>query len=638
MLVDLICLNKRVVVPITRPISLRGFSFQDASLESGSSVQLCLFRFSLSVMLDRSDTEVDLHPTDPADIAILNMDIAAANDRIVAQLAECEGDPLRAFNYDWLSSNSDVLWLQRKLHVNFEQHPSCLLKVANSIHTWVIDYDTIQDWTQKTAHFWTDANGKYRRHQALLLCYGRNCSGLQPPDDNGLIYSGAVVWVFHNQFLVTVPQAIQHIWAMAVPHREEMAVLCSLPASPPYWVSPKDTSECNLVQMDNNIGTWATHLNRVRSYRCITFHLQPTMRTFIALDRGVSGREDIKADDVAFYYVEPRGALWSCNVYTVTNNDGDLLPALNVLPLETSDEMAPPPSPVPLPEQYPPPNPGLKQDVIQMMGPTVGQLEHHIVNDSSDTEEQPATSAPTQAPHTPDGAPSPPPPSRCVIVKTEGSEEGAALDTTFNESVDSSAQPVIPHDYIHPPITIQAPDGANDTTQEPASSTSDSKPPASVGTPSRTVIFSADAERIDLLCSLPQEIIQHSAVLDAAYNDLMARFFDKLKITHAERLSDLDACRTSVNNAVREWTAEVQTRSSLMGSNPGVATYNVAIDTVRLLSNTLRHNISKAKDTFLASQTQHDARVEQHTAEVKEMLEDGIREAVQVYLRGCVDS
>ena len=639
MLVDLICLNKRVVAPITQPISLRGFSFQDASLESGSSVQLCLFHFSLSVMLDRSDTEVDLHPTDPADIAILNMDIAAANNHVVAQLAECEGDPLRAFNFDWLSLNPDVLWLQRKLHVNFEQHPSCLLKVVNLIHTWAIDYDTIQDWTQKTAHFWTDANGKYRRHQALLLCYGRNRSSLQPPDDNGLIYSGAVVWVFHNQSRVTVPQAVQHIRATAVPQREE--ILCSIPDSPPYWVSPDDTSECNLVQLDNNIGTWVTDLNRVRSYHCIMFHLQSTMRTFVALDRGVSGRDDIKADDVAFYYVEPRDALWPCNVYAITNNDGDLLPALNVISLETSDEMAPPSSPVPPQEQYPPPNPDLKQDVIQMMGPTVGQLEHHIVDDSSNTEEQPATGAPTQAPRTPDGAPPPPPPeasSRCIIVKTEDTEEGAASDTTFNESVDSSAQLVIPHDYIHPPITIQAPDDTNNTAQEPASSTSNSRPPASVGTPSRTVVFLADTERVDSLCSLPQEIIQHSAVLDAAYHDLMAKFFDKLKITHAERLSDLDACRTSVSNAVREWTAEVQTQSSLLGSNPGAATYNVTVDTVRLLSNTLRHNISKAEDTFLASQTQHEAHVEQHAAEVKEMLEDGIREAIQVYLRGCVDS
>ena len=93
----------------------------------------------------------------------------------------------------------------------------------------------------------------------------------------------------------------------------------------------------------------------------------------------------MKADEVAFYYVEPRGALWPCTVYAVTNNDGDLLPALNVIPLETSDEMAPPPPPVPPQEQYLPPNPDLKQDVIQMMGPTVGQLEHHVVDDSSDT-------------------------------------------------------------------------------------------------------------------------------------------------------------------------------------------------------------------------------------------------------------
>ena len=35
---------------------------------------------------------------------------------------------------------------------------------------------------------------------------------------------------------------------------------------------------------------------------------------------------------------------------------------------------------------------------------------------------------------------------------------------------------------------------------------------------------------------------------------------------------------------------------------------------------------------------QHDARVEQHATEIKEMLEDGIREAIQVFLRGCVRS
>ena len=107
--------------------------------------------------------------------------------------------------------------------------------------------------------------------------------------------------------------------AMAVPQREETAVLCSIPETAPYWVSPEDVNECNLVQLNNNIGTWATYLNRVRCYRCITFHLQSTMWSFIALSRGVCGRKDIKADTVAFYYIELRGALWPCTAYAVTN-------------------------------------------------------------------------------------------------------------------------------------------------------------------------------------------------------------------------------------------------------------------------------------------------------------------------------
>ena len=162
-------------------------------------------------MTDHSDTEPEFHPTDPADLAILNMDIANANARVAEQLARCGGDPVQAFSYDWLSRNPDVLWLKRKLHDNFDDHPSSLLKVVDSIDIWTIDADTIQNWIEKTKHFWTDANGKYQRHQALLLCYGRNRCGLQPPGNEGLIFSSAVVWVLHDQSRVTVPEAVQHL-------------------------------------------------------------------------------------------------------------------------------------------------------------------------------------------------------------------------------------------------------------------------------------------------------------------------------------------------------------------------------------------------------------------------------------------
>ena len=85
---------------------------------------------------------------------------------------------------------------------------------------------------------------------------------------------------------------------------------------------------------------------------------------------------------------------------------------------------------------------------------------------------------------------------------------------------------------------------------------------------------------IDSLCSLPLEIIEHLAVLDAAYNTLMGKFFDELRITHAEWLADLNACKASVSNAVHKWTSDVQDRALALGSNPGAVTYNVAVDTI----------------------------------------------------------
>ena len=100
-------------------------------------------------MTDRSDTEVNLHPEDPADLAILNMDIANADARVAERLAEYNGDAVRVFTFEWLSQNSDVLWLQRKLFDNFDNHASSLMRVFDSIDTWTIDPDTIQDWTGK---------------------------------------------------------------------------------------------------------------------------------------------------------------------------------------------------------------------------------------------------------------------------------------------------------------------------------------------------------------------------------------------------------------------------------------------------------------------------------------------------------
>ena len=103
-----------------------------------------------------------------------------------------------------------------------------------------------------------------------------------------------------------------------------------------------------------------------------------------------------------------------------------------------------------------------------MMGPMVGQLEHYVVDGSSDTAEQPNTDLPIQEPCTPEGAPRAPPPDAPlppIVIKKEqvaqmpessidgpsvstslrptqpDTEEGMASHTTFNESVDSGTPP-----------------------------------------------------------------------------------------------------------------------------------------------------------------------------------------------------
>ena len=62
------------------------------------------------------------------------------------------------------------------------------------------------------------------------------------------------------------------------------------------------------------------------------------MRTFIALNQGTSGRRDVKSDELAFYDVVPQGSLWPRETYVSVSNEGDLVPALNTIPVHTYEE------------------------------------------------------------------------------------------------------------------------------------------------------------------------------------------------------------------------------------------------------------------------------------------------------------
>ena len=76
----------------------------------------------------------------------------------------------------------------------------------------------------------------------------------------------------------------------------------------------------------------------------------------------------------------------------------------------------------------------------------------------------------------------------------------------------------------------------------------------------------------------------------------------------------------------------------MLGSNPGAATYNVAVDTVRMHSHELRTSLQAAETAYLVSKSAHDTCMLDHEATITAKLTTGIRDAVQAYLDGCVST
>ena len=185
-----------------------------------------------------------------------------------------------------------------------------------------------------------------------------------------------------------------------------------------------------------------------------------------------------------------------------------------------------------------------------------------------------------------------------------------ASDTTLSESIETGVRPTAPADHSYSFTGSQVLDRDEAEEDEPS--------------------------WIQKVCNLPLELIGHSAVLDDAHTQIMSNFFDHIRVTHAEHLCDLNTCKSSITNALRCWTTAVQERTTVLGSNPGAATYNVAVDTVRMHSNELQTSLQAAETAYLVSKGAHDARVQDHEATITAKLTTGIRDAIQAYLDGCV--
>ena len=254
------------------------------------------------------------------------------------------------------------------------------------------------------------------------------------------------------------------------------------------------------------------------------------------------------------------------------SNEGDLVPALNTIPVRTYEEGDEPPktsnkSPVPdsthnatLVSTM-----GDEPDRVVFVGPAQFQMADVLVPGSP--EEQRDTTLDETTP--PSTAPAvqifPDMPPRRVVVKTpehvvikkelhahvdgatavraEGGDgttvlvtsspkqvlpgtnlEGdLASDTTLSESIETGSRPTTPADHSYSFTGSQVLDRDEAEEDEPS--------------------------WIRKVCNLPLKLIGHSAILDDAHTQIMSNC-DHIHVTHAEHLCDLNTCKSSLNNAL----------------------------------------------------------------------------------------
>ena len=343
------------------------------------------------------------------------------------------------------------------------------------------------------------------------------------------------------------------------------------------------------------------------------------------------------------------------------SNEGDLALALNTIPVctyEEEDELPKPDDKSPVPDStHDAPSAstvGDEPDRVVFVGPAQFQMANALIPGSPE-EQRDTTLDETTPPSTAPPAQIFPdmPPRRvvvktpeCVVIKKELHAHVNGATAVRAEGGDGTTVLVTSSPKQVPPGTNAEGDLASDTTLSESIETG-----ARLTTPAdhsysftgSQVLDRDEAEEdepswIWKVCNLPLELIGHSAILDDAHTQIMSNFFDHIHVTHAENLCDLNTCKSSITNALRCWTTAVQECTAVLGSNPGAATYNVAIDTVRMHSHELRTSLQAAEMAYLVSKGAHDACVWDHEATITAKLTTGIRDAVQAYLDGCVST
>ena len=81
------------------------------------------------------------------------------------------------------------------------------------------------------------------------------------------------------------------------------------------------------------------------------------------------------------------------------------------------------------------------------------------------------------------------------------------------------------------------------------------------------------------------KLLDASTVLCQEYSDIVKKYSDEIEVAHADTLHDLNKFSVALCVAIGEWRVDVERAVQVLGTSPGITTFNTQAEIVRVKTN-----------------------------------------------------
>ena len=525
--------------------------------------------------------------------AIDSLKLAEVHGKIQQQLEAYGNDPITAFHYRFLSENPDILSREGGVGLNFNNHSEALYQAEVSCRTTILHFDKAEQIESKTGKAWDSSCGRYESNVALLVCCTQNRSGMLPPGIGDLIFSATVVWVPNCQELHWVLDALSVCRRRMAQGLETLAV-CKIPKDHhPYWPYPM-ADEGHLMVMANIPDS---HGAPSDFRACKLIKVMHNGEPCVAFNQTTIGDETLRPDLVALRPIQPRSSLWCNDVFRVVDNNDGSVPAFNSVYFMGAEPK----------EQVP--------VAALLYNPTLASANEAGAPGSS------ADPHPTFIPNkgiTWVDADSQPQPMDVGGRDRHVSDTGASVHSVHSnhpvlgtqvQVVDTTQVVSCSSTSVMPASTMT---GHSHT---PFSSTPLSYPGAL--TPLTQLPVGAAVVAIDLEASHQvwlammkdrvRKLLDASTVLCQEYSDIVKAHSGEMEAAQADVLHDTNKYSAVFHVTIGEWWVDVERALQILGTSPGISTFNTQAEIMRVKTNQFREKVDAAEVAFLTSKRKTEA-------------------------------